>query len=177
MQNFAVRKFGDPVLKVMTSDVVEFTGELQKLAESMVPTLYASNGLGLAATQVGIQKRLFVYDMDDDEGPQSVVNPVIVEEDGTAVYEEGCLSIPGLFWAIERADTITVQMRDTDGKEKVLELEGLMARLFQHELDHLNGVLMFDRIVDPDERKKALSEYNNILITGEIPVGKHTKRL
>jgi peptide deformylase len=108
---------------------------------------------------VGIQRQIFVWDMDDE--PMVVLNPVIVESDGEWVYDEGCLSIPGLYVEMTRPKTVLMKGIDMNGNEVAIEADELEARLFQHELDHLNGVLMFDRM-QPDQRKAAIAEYKKL---------------
>jgi len=126
----------------------------------MFDTLYDSDsGIGLAAPQVGIQRQIFVWDMDDE--PMVVLNPVIVESDGEWVYDEGCLSIPGLYVEMTRPKTVLMKGIDMNGNEVAIEADELEARLFQHELDHLNGVLMFDRM-QPEQRKAAMAEYKKL---------------
>ena len=123
----------------------------------MFPAMYEVEGLGLAAPQVGIQKRLFVYDLGD--GPQVLVNPEIVESAGEWTYLEGCLSVPGLSFEIVRPNSVHLVGRDLDGDEVSIEADELLGRLFQHEkLDHLDGVLLVDHL-DADERKAALKEW------------------
>jgi peptide deformylase len=114
---------------------------------------------GLAAPQVGIQRQIFVWDMDDE--PMVILNPTIVESDGEWVYDEGCLSIPGLYVEMTRPKTVLMKGIDMNGNEISLEADELEARLFQHELDHLNGVLMFDRM-QPEQRKQAIAEYKKL---------------
>lgn len=154
MATFPIRQFGDPVLKQHARVVGEFDGALTRLVETMVDTLEdCGNGIALAAPQVGVQKRLFVWDLDD--GPEVAVNPEIVESSGEWVYSEGCLSIPGLYYDIVRPKVVTMRAQDLDGHEIVFEADELMARMFQHEIDHLDGVLMLEHL-DPDDRKEAL---------------------
>ena len=157
MAPYSIRIFGDPVLKQRAAEVTEIDGRLARLAEDMLSTMYDAPGLGLAAPQVGVQKRLFTYDdhEDDDANPRVIVNPVIVETKGESVFEEGCLSIPGLHFEIVRPEFVTVQGLDLDGNEVVIEADERLSRIFQHEIDHLDGVLMLDRL-EPDERKAAL---------------------
>jgi peptide deformylase len=118
--------------------------------------MYRAPGIGLAGPQIGVEKQIFVYDLDDD--PQVILNPVIVESSGEWVYDEGCLSIPGLFVEMLRPKQILVRGLTLAGEEVEVEADELLSRLFQHEVDHLNGVLMFDRMT-PDQRESALSEY------------------
>ena len=123
------------------------------LAESMIETMYEAPGSGLAANQVGVQKRMFVYDIG--EGARAVINPRIVESDGEWTYEEGCLSIPGLSWDIVRPNAVHLVGLDLDGNELSIEATELEGRVFQHELDHLDGILLVERL-DADQRKEAL---------------------
>ena len=153
MSTYAIRVFGDPVLKQRAAEVQEVDSALVRLAEDMVETMYAAPGVGLAAPQVGVQKRLFVYDVG--EGPQVIVNPRIEESDGEWVFEEGCLSVPGLSWEIVRPKQVHLLGHDLDGNDVSIEADEYLARVFQHELDHLDGTLLLDRL-DADQRKEAL---------------------
>src|SRR4051812_16033627 len=155
-----IRVFGDPVLKTKAAPVADIDGSLVRLADEMVDVMYAAPGTGLAANQIGVQKQLFVFDVG--EGPVTIVNPEIVESRGEWVYDEGCLSIPGLYVEILRPKEVLMRGLDLDGNEIEIEADELMGRLFQHELDHLNGVLMFDRM-ELDQRKEALKEYRRIV--------------
>ena len=154
---YTIRVYGDPVLKQTAAPIDNIDGKLKALADAMVETMYAAPGLGLAAPQVGVQKRLFVYDLQDDEGPKTLVNPVISEARGEWTYEEGCLSVPGLYFPIVRPKEVHLTGYDLDGNEVSIEADELMARLFQHELDHLDGTLLLEHL-DPDQRKAALRE-------------------
>lgn len=151
-----IRVYGDPVLKQRAAEVPDIDGAIVRLTDQMLESMYAAPGLGLAATQVGIQKRLFVYDVGD--GPRTIVNPVISEASGEWEYEEGCLSIPGLYIPMVRPKEVHLTGFDLDGNEVSIEADELTARLFQHELDHLDGIVMFDRL-DDDGRKAALREW------------------
>ncbi|HEX2038526.1 MAG TPA: peptide deformylase [Acidimicrobiales bacterium] len=153
MPAYVIRVFGDPVLKQRAAEVQEIDGSLVRLAEDMVETMYAAPGVGLAAPQVGVQKRLFVYDVG--EGPKVIVNPRIEGSDGEWAFEEGCLSVPGLSWEIVRPKQVHLVGRDLDGNEISIEADEYLARVFQHELDHLDGTLLLDRL-DADQRKEAL---------------------
>jgi peptide deformylase len=148
-----IRQYGDPVLKERTREVDEIDGSVASLVESMLETMYAAPGTGLAANQVGVQRRIFVYDVGD--GPQTVINPRIVESDGEWVYDEGCLSVPGLSWEIVRPNAVHLVGLDLDGNELSLEGTELEGRVFQHELDHLDGILLVERL-NEDQRKEAL---------------------
>ena len=143
------------MLRQRAAEVEELDGDLARLAETMVATMYEAIGLGLAAPQIGVLKRMYTYDVGD--GPAVLVNPQIVDSHGEWTYDEGCLSIPDVHVEIVRPKVVTVQGIDLDGKEVVLEGDELMGRLIQHEIDHLDGVLMLDRL-DPDQRKAALRE-------------------
>jgi peptide deformylase len=153
MSAYSVRVYGDPVLKQVAREVDKVDGSLVRLVEDMVETMYDSEGAGLAAPQVGVQKRLFVYDVG--EGPQAMINPTIVETDGEWYHDEGCLSIPGLRLGIVRPDRVHVKGFDVDGNEVSLEADEFLGRVFLHEVDHLDGVLMVERLED-DMRKQAL---------------------
>jgi peptide deformylase len=155
MAPYRIRTYGDPVLNQRAREVEEVDGKLVKLTEDMVSTMYEAPGLGLAAPQVGVQKRLFVYDIGD--GPKVLVNPVVSEGRGEWSYDEGCLSVPGLSWEIIRPKEIHLTGYDLDGNEVSIEADELEARLFQHELDHLDGILLLERL-DDDTRKVAMRE-------------------
>ncbi|MGH9109506.1 MAG: peptide deformylase [Acidimicrobiales bacterium] len=148
-----IRQYGDPVLKQVTRDVDEVDGRVAKLVDDMFETMYEAPGAGLAANQVGVQRRIFVYDVG--EGPRVVINPRIVESSGEWEYEEGCLSVPGLSWTITRPNLVHLVGLDLDGNELSIEAEELEGRVFQHELDHLDGVLLIDRL-DDDRRREAI---------------------
>jgi len=153
MSSYSVRVYGDPVLKQIAREVDEVDGSLVRLVDGMVETMYGSEGAGLAAPQVGVQKRLFVYDVG--EGPEAVINPTIVESEGEWYHDEGCLSIPGLRLGIVRPDRVHLRGYDLDGEEITIEADEFLGRVFQHEVDHLDGVLMIERLED-DMRKQAL---------------------
>jgi peptide deformylase len=153
MAPYSIRMVGDPVLRQRAAEVTTIDGRLVKLADDMVVTMYEAPGLGLAAPQVGVEKRLFVYDVGD--GAKTILNPEIVETDGEWTYEEGCLSVPGLSWEIVRPKQVHLRGIDLDGNEVSVEADEILARAFQHEIDHLDGVLLLERL-DPDTRKQAL---------------------
>jgi len=155
MAPYEIRVFGDPVLKQRATEVSEIDGRLAQLADDMITTMRDAPGVGLAAPQVGVQKRLFVYELPEGDGPHTIVNPTISESRGEWVYEEGCLSVPGLSFEIVRPDEVHLTGLDLDGNEVSIEASELMGRLFQHELDHLDGVLLLERL-EPAQRKEAL---------------------
>jgi len=152
-----IRVFGDPVLKRPTAEVTDIDGSLVKLVDAMYETMHDAPGVGLAAPQVGVQKRFFVYEEPDEDEPHVLINPEVVEASGEWEYEEGCLSLPGLAFEIVRPKLVTVQALDLDGNEVVIEGDELLGRVFLHETDHLDGVLMLDRL-DRAQRKEAMRE-------------------
>ena len=157
---YNIRTFGDPVLLTQAEAVTDIDGKLIRLVEAMLETLYQSDsGIGLAAPQVGVQRQIFVWDMG--EKPLVILNPSIVESDGEWVYSEGCLSIPGLYVELTRPKKVLMKGLDLNGNEVSFEADELEARLFQHELDHLNGVLMFDRM-QPEQREQAMKHYGRL---------------
>lgn len=158
---YTIRTFGDPVLKAKAAPVTEIDGKIARLVDDMFDTLYTSDsGIGLAAPQIGVQKQIFVWDMDDE--PMAIFNPEIVESSGEWVYDEGCLSIPGLYVEMLRPNHVLMRGVDLDGNTIEVEASELAGRLFQHEIDHLNGVLMFDRMT-PEQRKQAMAEYRRMV--------------
>lgn len=157
MSTYQIRVFGDPVLKQRATEVTEINGSLARVVDDMVETMYQAPGIGLAAPQVGIQKRFFVFDIDDGRGPQTLINPEIVESHGEWTFEEGCLSVPGMYFPIIRPKQVLLRGLDLDGNPLEIEADELLARLFQHELDHLDGTLLLSHL-DDDQRKQALRE-------------------
>ncbi len=157
-----VKTFGDPVLKTRASRVKEFDEALIRLTEEMLVTMRERDGVGLAANQVGRLRRVLVAGIEEDE--YVLVNPVIeARSEETEVLAEGCLSIPGIQVDVERPVAVTVSGRDASGDEVRFEAEGLLARVFQHEIDHLDGVLILDR-TDRETRKAALREWRERLL-------------
>ncbi len=153
MATYPIRLFGDPALKQRSREVGELDGELAGLVDAMYETMYENIGVGLAAAQIGVLKRLFTYDVGG--GPRAIINPEIVEADGEVVFDEGCLSIPELRFEIVRPQKITLRGVDLHGQEIVIEDDEFLARALQHEMDHLDGVLLLDRL-EPADRKRAL---------------------
>lgn len=155
MPIYPIRTFPDPVLGMKAATIETFDPELRKLTEDMLDTMYEAPGVGLAAPQIGISKRVFVADIGD--GPFVMVNPEIVELDGKWKFEEGCLSVPGRYWNIKRSDFAKAVGQDLDGGEVTFEGDELMGRVLQHEIDHLNGVLLLEHL--PNRvRKTAMAE-------------------
>ena len=153
------------MLRQRAAEVTDIDGRLVKLADDMVTTMYDAPGMGLAAPQVGVEKRLFVYDVG--EGPQAIVNPVIVESDGEWAFDEGCLSVPGLSWEIIRPKLIHLVGLDRHLVAGQVVADEVEARCFQHELDHLDGVLLLERL-DADTRKAALKTIREKGIGAEV---------
>ena len=147
-----IRLIGDPVLRRPTTDVTDVDGALVRLTDDMFTTMYEAPGIGLAAPQVGVQKRFFVY--DHGEGAGVILNPRIIESDGEWTFEEGCLSVPDLTWEITRPKQIHLVGVDLDGNEVSIEADEIEARLFQHEIDHLDGILLVDHL-DEDQAREA----------------------
>jgi peptide deformylase len=154
VQTYSIRIVGDPVLRQRANEVTDIDGRLAAVVEGMTGALYEAHGLAVAAPQVGVLKRIFVYDLQEGDGPQAIVNPTISESSGEWLYEEGCLSVPGLAWDIVRPKEVHLTGYDLSGNEVSFDADELLARMFQHELDHLDGVLLLDRL-DDDQRKEA----------------------
>ena len=158
-----IRTYGDPVLKQATKEVEEIDGRVKKLVEDMLETMYAAPGVGLAANQVGVQRRLFVYDIGD--GPQVVINPRITETSGEWAFEEGCLSVPDLHWIIVRPNEVHLTGLDLEGNEVSIDAKEYQGRVFQHEVDHLDGVLLLERL-DEEQRRDALKVLRSRVLGG-----------
>lgn len=157
MDVFVVRTLGDPVLRMRAREVTEFDGALARTVDAMIETMHRAVGGGLAAPQVGIPQRFFTY-LGDDDVPDVLINPEIVESSGEMVFEEGCLSLPGLRLEVVRPAFVTVRGLDLDGDEVVFEAgDDYFGRMLMHEIDHLDGVLAIDRL-DPEARAAALRE-------------------
>jgi peptide deformylase len=152
-----IRQYPDPVLRMQAQPVERFDDDLVKLVERMKRLMGEAAGVGLAANQVGVLQRVFVVQPEaEEEAPLALVNPAIVERSGQKEIEnEGCLSMQGVLIPVERDCRVTIDARDENGEEVRLELEGLAARVIQHELDHLDGVLIIDRTT-PEGRREAL---------------------
>lgn len=160
-----VLEYGDPVLRRPTEKVTKISAKIQKLVSDMFDTMYAQQGVGLAAPQVGVSKRLFVLDCSTDEQqmPQMVmINPTIAKKWGAIESKEGCLSFPGVYTIVKRYENIVVRYMDINGKRKELTVEGggLLCRAIQHEYDHLEGILFVDHIMDEADAAQQLEEHN-----------------
>jgi peptide deformylase len=141
-----VRKYGDPILRRRAAPVREITPEIRRTVEDMIETMYDEIGIGLAAPQVGISLRLMVVSHDKSGEARALVNPVIAEQGGEVTSEEGCLSLPGIFAPVTRAEWVRLEAQDLEGHPVSIRGRGLTARVFQHEMDHLDGVLFIDRL-------------------------------
>ncbi|WP_425448975.1 peptide deformylase [Dethiothermospora halolimnae] len=137
---------GDPILRKKSREITEVTDRIRTLIEDMKETMYKEDGVGLAAPQVGILKKIIVIDVG--EGPVVLINPEIIEQEGEYVDQEGCLSIPGKSGKVKRPEKVKVKYMDMEGNEKTIEGTQLFARALCHEIDHLNGVLFVDRVID-----------------------------
>ena len=157
MAIYPIRTFGDPVLRLETKSVTEIDDAVRTLVEDMIETMYDAPGVGLAANQIGVARKIAVFDAQDELGPRVMINPEIVEVSGEWVYEEGCLSVPGHWWEIERPGFARARALDLDGNEVEYAGDGLLGRVLQHEIDHLNSKLLIDRL-DKSVRKKALRD-------------------
>ena len=144
---------GNPVLRQKAKRVSQIDKSIQRLIDDMIETMKAAPGVGLAAPQVGVALRLIVVGDEEGHGAQALINPVIAVHGGEATAEEGCLSIPGVFAPVTRSAWVRVEAHDADGTPVSIEARGLRARLFQHELDHLDGILFIDRL-DPVTRDR-----------------------
>ena len=146
---------GDPKLRKESKPVAKITPKVRKLVEDMFETMYADNGIGLAAPQIAINQRIIVIDIQTRRiKPVAMINPEIIDSSGVQESLEGCLSCPGLSANVKRSEKVVVQGLDPNGRKTTVEAEGLLAVVFQHEIDHLDGILFLDRL-DPSERVKV----------------------
>ncbi len=152
-----IRTFPDIILKVKAKPVTDISESTLKILDEMVKVVKTADAAGLAANQIGISRRLAVA-VQENGTMLKLINPVIVEDNGKEMDDEGCLSIPGPVLAIPRASRIVVEYIDPDGKEQTIRASGFTARVLQHEIDHLNGLLIIDRL-DPEERLQFLRDY------------------
>ena len=155
---------GEETLRTPANRIVKVDDSIRKLAKNMLITMYSAKGIGLAAPQVGVQKRIIVIDLnfeDPHTPPNIFINPEIISSSASLdTYEEGCLSIPGVYLNVLRPASIKLSYRDEMGRPKKMNADGLMARCIQHEIDHLNGVCFVDKVTDEEELKKQLNENN-----------------
>lgn len=153
-----ILKFPDPRLRIKCEPVKVFDGSLKKIVDDMAETMYNAPGVGLAAPQVGITKRIFIIDVSKEKTDLKVfINPTILKMEGEVCDEEGCLSIPGEYANVTRASVVEVAAQDLKGNEFLLRADGLLARAIQHELDHLNGTLFLDRL--PSFKRESIKKH------------------
>lgn len=156
----SIREEGDEILRKQSREVEKVDDKIRELLEDMVETMHKYNGVGLAAVQVGILKRVIVIDLYDDKGPIKLINPVIIKEKGEQEVEEGCLSFPNKYAKMIRPKEVTVEALDENGKKIKIQGKDLLAQALDHEIDHLNGIVFIDKMipgtleyVEPKEEK------------------------
>ena len=168
MAKLKILEFPDPRLRTKATPVTAVDDELRALIGDMFETMYDAPGIGLAATQVDVHKRLLVADVSHDKSePHVLINPEILEKDGVTVTDEGCLSVPGYFEEVERAEHIKVKFLDRNGDDVVMEAEGLLAVCIQHEIDHLDGKLFVDYLSEAKRqriRKKLMKDRRHAVV-------------
>ena len=157
MAILTVRTIPEPILKQKSKRVKSIDGSIRKLAGDMLETMHAASGVGLAAPQVGVPLRVIVIGMPDEE-EIVLINPEVVRESGERLVTEGCLSVPGYFGEIQRAQQVTVKGKDLSGKEVRIKAEELLAQALEHEIDHINGVLYIDHLESQDMLHKVEPE-------------------
>jgi peptide deformylase len=167
MAVLGIRLFPDPVLREAAAPVADVDDAVRKLIADMGETMRAAPGVGLAAPQVGVQRRVLVYSIGPEEPIHALVNPEIVERSGETVADEGCLSIPELSYPVARAQSIVVRALDGEGRSSSYAAEDFEARVIQHEIDHLDGVLFIDRLM-PAARRDALRTLRERVLDGDV---------
>ena len=162
MSKKTILHIGDPLLRAVSHPVTKFDLRLQMIARDMGETMYAADGIGLAAPQIGLMRRLIVIDVYDEQGLRVFVNPEIIKAEGDVAMEEGCLSIPGRRGCVKRPEKVTVKYQDVKGRFQEIQADGILARALQHEIDHLNGVLYVDlmeyEVFEEDEEQEEEAE-------------------
>jgi peptide deformylase len=166
--NLKIVEYPDKRLRLKSKEVVSFDSKLHDLLDSMYPIMIDTNGIGLAAIQVNHPVKALILNIPDEEGEQprenllEIINPIVTEQEGETVYQEGCLSVPKFYEDIKRFETLTLNYQDRDGNTKTLEADGLLAIAIQHEMDHLEGILFIDKL-SYSRRKKFEKEYKRML--------------
>ena len=160
MAIYPIRTFGDPVLRMPTKPIEEIDESVTTLAQDLIETMYDAPGVGLAANQIGILRRIAVFDVQDELGPRVMINPEVVETSGEWEYDEGCLSVPNRYWEIVRPAFARVRALDLEGKEVEYAGDELLGRVIQHEVDHLDGYLLLHAL-PKRARKVALQELHD----------------
>ena len=170
MAKLEILEFPDERLRTVAKPVDRFDSELRQLVDDMVETMYGAQGIGLAATQVNVHRRLLVLDISQNQdSPRVYVNPEIVASEGTETCEEGCLSVPGIYAEVSRAERITIAAQDAEGQTFREELEGLHAVCVQHEIDHLDGKLFVDYLSPLKRRMVAKKLEKQRKVSGQKP--------
>jgi peptide deformylase len=176
MAKLKILEFPDPRLRTKAEPVAVVDDELRSLIDDMFETMYAAPGIGLAATQVDVHRRLLVADVSSDQSdPHVLINPEILALDGVEVMEEGCLSVPGYYEEVERAERISVRFLDRDGEQREMDVDGLLAVCIQHEIDHLDGKLFVDYLSEMKRqriRKKLLRDRRNPSAQESVAAGR-----
>lgn len=157
MSIYPIRTFGDPVLRMETKPVTDIDESVHTLVHDLIETMYAAPGVGMAANQIGISRRVAVFDAQDELGPRIMINPEVIETGGEWTFDEGCLSVPDRYWEIIRPGFVRVKALDLDGNDVEYAGDGIVGRVIQHEIDHLDGYLLLHRLPKRD-RKRALKE-------------------
>lgn len=157
---FPIRTFGDPVLRLPAQRIDRVDDGVRRLVTDMIETMYHAPGVGLAAPQIGVSRAVIVFDAQDGEGARVMLNPELVESSGEFEYEEGCLSVPGYYWPILRPGVAVARGWDLEDREIEYSGDGLMGRVLQHEIDHLRGILLIERL-EKKVRKQALRDLRN----------------
>ncbi|HLC43018.1 MAG TPA: peptide deformylase [Methylomirabilota bacterium] len=168
MAPLTVRRYGDPLLRRKAEPITAITPEIQRLIDQMIESMYYDLGIGLAAPQVGVSRRVIVMDDDQGKGPTALINPVITAARGQVAGEEGCLSLPGIFGEVVRAEWVSVSAQSRDGQPVSFEARGLLARVIQHEIDHLDGILFIDRL-DKAQRDRIKRKIKREGLPDEAP--------
>lgn len=163
MALFPIRTFGDPVLRTPAKEVVEVDDKIRKLVADMTETMYEAPGVGLAAPQIGVGLRVAVFDANDGPGARTMINPRLVETEGVWEFEEGCLSVPGYWWNLERPAYARIEALNEHGEEVTYAGEELLGRVLQHEYQHLDGILIIDQL-DRRARKRVLTELSDKIL-------------
>ncbi|HSC29666.1 MAG TPA: peptide deformylase [Vicinamibacterales bacterium] len=172
MTRLTILEYPDPRLRIRAAPVDAVDARLRELIDDMLETMYAARGIGLAATQVNVHRRLLITDVSEDRtDPRVFVNPEILSREGKALSQEGCLSVPGYYDEVERSERIRVRARDRDGKEFEADLEGLLAVCVQHEIDHLDGKLFVDYLSEMKRQRvrKKIEKERKLRAEGRAP--------
>lgn len=165
---FKVLQYPDPRLRLKAEKVKAFSDEVQDIADKLLETMYAENGIGLSATQVDIQKSILVADVSQDRNqPMVLINAEIIASEGEEITEEGCLSVPGIYAEVKRAEKITVKAVDAKGEPVTVEADGILAVCIQHEMDHLKGKLFVDHLSSA-KREQLLTELRKLRAENKV---------